>query len=513
MRSAATLLAALLVVPAYSQVLRIVNPEGGIHVTVAAVKSPQAKGVKPEHLEVKRSSKAVEATYRPAEGMDRELHLTVPYDTPLILETKAGDIEFDGVAPSVRIATASGNVKIRSSWRAMRMRALNDVEPKLIAPKGFKLDKGWTIQEPKRWMLSDKKSQLDVAYGTFFVEMGAKKTLELVDGPFPDASPVKPPWVAVEQVEALLRASKSKRPAAVAKPAVPAADAPSSSDVLFRSDVRLVNLSATIKGPDGRPVPGLRAEDFEVLEDGVPQKVDFAGAEQVNANVAFLIDLSGSTLPERGILKNAVTRFLGILRPKDKASLYAIANDLFYVLARLSTDREAVTKVLGRLGRVSGSSPVYDCVWLSFAEELAKLPGERNALIVISDGLDSQMDSSGMGSETSFKKLRDALAQSEVLVYPVILDPFALAPSPSRTKTARERMGEVAEVTGGRLFPARSLAEMTPVIDQVGEELRSLYSVAYRPSNQEFNGEWRKVEVRLKQPGLRLRARSGYFAR
>ena len=54
---------------------------------------------------------------------------------------------------------------------------------------------------------------------------------------------------------------------------------------------------------------------------------------------------------------------------------------------------------------------------------------------------------------------------------------------------------------------------MAPVIEQVGEELRSLYSVAYRPSNQEFKGEWRRVEVRLRKPGLKLRARSGYFAR
>ena len=54
---------------------------------------------------------------------------------------------------------------------------------------------------------------------------------------------------------------------------------------------------------------------------------------------------------------------------------------------------------------------------------------------------------------------------------------------------------------------------MTPVIDEVGEELRSLYTVAYKPSNQHYEGEWRKVEVRVAKPGLKIRTRAGYFAR
>lgn len=495
-----------------AQELRIINPVGGLRVSVAAVESPQAKGVKPEHLEIRRSGNAIIATYRPAPGMERDLSVVTPYDLPLRLETKSGDIEFEGVAPAVHITTESGNVRVRSAWRGMRLRALNDAEPKLISPKGLKLNKGWTLQEPKRWMLADNKTALDVAYGTIFVQMGAKKTLELVDGPFPAESPVKPPWVAAGQVREILKAPKAPPPSAPS-PSSPAGPEAPSGDVVFRSDVRLVNLSVSIKDADGRPVPGLEPGDFEVLEDGVPQKVDFAGAEEVSANVAFLIDLSGSTLKDRDVLKDAVSKFLNVLRPKDRVSLYAIANDMFYVLARLTTNREGVTRVLSRLDRVSGGSPVYDCIWLAYAEELAKRSGERNALIIVSDGLDNQLDGSGFGSEIKFKDLKEALAISEVLVYPVVLNPFDLAPSPRRSETAAKRLEELANLTGGRVFPSRSLAEMTPVIEQVGEELRSLYSVAYRPSNQDFRGEWRKVEVRLKKQGLRLRARSGYFAR
>lgn len=495
-----------------AQELHIVNLHGALRVSVAPVDAAQVKGLKPEHFDVRRSGNATIATYQPAAGMDRDLSVVVPYDLPLRLETKAGDIEFEGVAPSVRITTESGNVKLRSAWRAMRIRALNDAAPRLVSPKGLKLNKAWTLQPPKRWMLADNKTALDVAYGTIFVQMGAGKTLELVDAPFPAASPVKPPWVAAEQVEALLEAPKAKPSAPPAPPAISDPES-SSAGVVFHSDVRLVNLSVSVKDAAGRPVPDLEPGDFEVLEDGVPQKVDFAGAEQVPANVAFLIDLSGSTLRDRDVLKDAVTRFLDILRPKDKVSLYALANDLFYVLSRLTANRQGLIRVLSRLDRVSGGSPVYDCIWLAYAEELGKHAGERNALIVISDGLDNQLDRGGTGSEVSYKDLKKALGMTDVLVYPVVLNPYDLAPSPRRSEIAAERMAELANLTGGRVFPARSLAAMTPVIQQVGDELRSLYSVAYRPSNQDFHGQWRKVELRMRRQGLRIRARSGYFAR
>ncbi len=494
------------------QVLRIANPHGSIKVQVTKVRAPQARGVKPESMAIKRGADGLEAVYQPAEGMDRNLSIEVPYDLRLQVETKDGDIEYEGVGPAVSLSTASGNIRIRSAWRAMRLRALCPVEPKVVAPRGLKLSKGWTLQEPKHWMLSDNKSALDIAYGTVFVRMAAKSTLELIDAPFPNESPVKPPWVAAGEVEAFLKSAKN-RPAPRETTPAPATGESPAGDVVFRSDVRLVNLSISIKDDSGKPVAGLAASDFEVLEDNVPQKVDFAGAEEVSANVAFLIDLSGSTQTQRTVLKDAVTRFLGILRPKDKAALYAIANDLFYVLSRLSPERQAIQGVLDRLGRVSGGSPVYDSIWLAYAEELKARPGERNALIVISDGLDNQIDQSGTGSEVSYKKLRDALALADLLIYPVVLDPFTLGPAPSRNTTASRRMEELAEITGGRTFPSKSLEAMAPVITQVGEELRSLYTVAYRPSNQEFRGEWRKVEVRLKKPGLKLRSRSGYVAR
>jgi Ca-activated chloride channel family protein len=74
-------------------------------------------------------------------------------------------------------------------------------------------------------------------------------------------------------------------------------------------------------------------------------------------------------------------------------------------------------------------------------------------------------------------------------------------------------MQELADASGGRLFPAESIDDLEPVFPLIEAELRSVYSVAYYPKNQNFDGAWRQVEVKIKRPGLKVRARPGYYAR
>jgi Ca-activated chloride channel family protein len=71
----------------------------------------------------------------------------------------------------------------------------------------------------------------------------------------------------------------------------------------------------------------------------------------------------------------------------------------------------------------------------------------------------------------------------------------------------------LAAASGGRLFSARSVEDLDPVYAQVAMELRSVYTLAYYPKNQNFDGRWRRVQVRVKSPGVRVRTRAGYFAR
>jgi VWFA-related protein len=74
-------------------------------------------------------------------------------------------------------------------------------------------------------------------------------------------------------------------------------------------------------------------------------------------------------------------------------------------------------------------------------------------------------------------------------------------------------MEQLAEASGGKLFPAASIRDLEPVFPDLTQELRSVYSVAYYPENQQFDGNWRKVAVEVNRQGVVIRARLGYFAR
>ena len=149
---------------------------------------------------------------------------------------------------------------------------------------------------------------------------------------------------------------------------------------------------------------------------------------------------------------------------------------------------------------------------LAYALGLHERSGERNALIVVSDGIDNRISGQEMPSSVKFKQLLKGAEHFETLVYPIFLlsgERFGRKWSPK----AREALEDLAAATGGRLFPAASVADLAPVFPQVEQELRSVYSVAYYPENQSFDGEWRKVEVKVDLPKATVRARQGYYAR
>ncbi len=208
----------------------------------------------------------------------------------------------------------------------------------------------------------------------------------------------------------------------------------------------------------------------------------------------------------------AAKRFLDITRPQDKVAIYALAGSMFQVVTPLTADRDRLYQVIEQMPDVSGASPIYDAIVLAYAEEFQDRPQERNALIVITDGVDNRIHDTGVPSRVSAKKLRRAAQSMSVLIYPVLLDPFRLVPAPEWAVRARQALAKLAQTTGGRLFPAHSIRDLDPVYDLVADELRSVYTLAYYPTDQNFDGKWRSIEVKVKRPGAKVRARPGYYA-
>jgi Ca-activated chloride channel family protein len=320
-------------------------------------------------------------------------------------------------------------------------------------------------------------------------------------------------WQAPAVLEQILDASRTTPPPPpTAEDATPATGADDPNGAVFRSDVRMVNMVVAVTDAKGEPATDLGEKDFEIIENGQPQRVTFAGSDNVPFNLAILLDLSGSTQPDRSAMISAAKRFVSLAGPQDRVAVYALAGDSFHVISNLTGDSKKLLETIERLPDVSGASPVYDAIVLSYAEDLHKRPGERNALVVISDGIDNQVSGQQTPSKVKLKQLLKAAEEMHALVYPVFLlsgERFGR----NWSKKAQRNMQELADASGGRLFPAESIQDLEPVFPLVEAELRSVYSVAYYPENQNFEGGWRSVQVKVKGPGMKVRARPGYYAK
>jgi VWFA-related protein len=459
----------------------------------------------------------------PTDGARIDLDIKLPYGAAVRVRTKDGPITAKGLFAAAELITETGALDIEMPWGASRFRLIARKKPKTVQrPRGFRFTTYETSPERGRsWVLEDRLPEMRVTYGQLLVDAGNSASVTLRHMPVPQDSPVKLPWQAPGVLEAILagETSNSKSPPPAPQSKKPAAKTPADAafapegEALFTSSVRMVSLNAAVYDENGRPMTGLQEKDFTLTEDGEPQKIAFASTEEAPFNLVLLLDLSGSTKQDREDMKTAALRFLDIARPNDRVAVYALANNRFHVVSPLTNDREELRSLIPALPEVSGGTPLYDALVLSYAEELIHHAGERNALIVLSDGVDNQLYGSITPSNVDFDKLRKAARKFDALIYPILLN---AADEGSRTtgwsRRARERMEELAADTGGRLFPARSLQQLDPVYPQVESELRAVYALAYYPPEENLDGTWHNVEIKVQRPGARVRSREGYVA-
>lgn len=524
----AVLLAAFTCPAVFGITIRVDNPVGNISVRVANVEKVQlrhsspVRGLREGDISIERQPGLLLITAHPGDSAEIDIEVVLPYGVRFQGRTTTGSISLEGLLPSAGLITGTGNLLLSAPWKATRFEFTSRAKPPALSLPGiikFSQHRTKGKDGVRHWLLRDKNPASRITYSWIQVRADAPRKLVLREFPIPDDAPIKLPWQASAIVAELLARSpgRSSRKR-VRRHAAPAGEGAKPVEVengrpVFVSSVRMVNLTVAVFDRNGHAITDLKPEDFEVFEDGRRQKVEFAGSEQVPFNLVLLLDLSGSTRRDRPAMKEAAIRFIGIARKQDRVAVYALANNVFHVISPLTRDRERLRKLVENIPQVSGGTPLYDTIVLAYAQELRRLTAERNALIVISDGVDNRIHQIGAASEVSFKKLREAAKKMNVLIYPIFLDPFTLVPPPDWARKARRNMQALADATGGRLFVARSVRDLEPVYPLVANELRSVYTLTYYPSNQNFDGSWRRVKVRVKRPGARVRTRSGYFAR
>ena len=298
-------------------------------------------------------------------------------------------------------------------------------------------------------------------------------------------------------------------------------------------DTEVVNVLFTAQDKKRRLLTTLKQEDIKLSEDGKPQEIiAFSRKVDLPLSLAILIDTSASqerTLPEE---KEAAKSFIdAVVRPaKDEVAIISFTGEATLeqsLTNNISRLRRAVDRVefippsgyigggviaggtppiSGRNQQMQGSTAIWDAVWVTADEVLRPSPDKtRRAIILLTDGINTYGQ----------KRLEDAVQASlkaEAVIYTIgIGDNFY-------DGVDKGVLQKISERTGGRAFFPRDEGELRESFNQIQDEMRSQYLIAYEPTNQARDGSYRTIDIQLINPDLtkqsvKLTHRQGYFSK
>jgi Ca-activated chloride channel family protein len=264
---------------------------------------------------------------------------------------------------------------------------------------------------------------------------------------------------------------------------------------VFRSDTRVVPILATVQDADGRLVPNLEREMFTILDNGRPQEITvFENTSQPFTTVVML-DFSGSMTANLKLLKQGTEQFLIRMLPEDKGQVGAFSDKIMFS-GRFTNDRDALIDALDDL-QYGNPTALYDAVNASI-DKLVDLGGRR-VVVVFTDGDDNF-------SKVKFDFVRDRARDNDIMVYAIGLRSLVQG----QVTRPDARLPKLAETTGGGYFELKHTDDLGPTFTRVAQELHSLYLLGFSP--EKLDGREHRVEIKLKDPGLKVRARTSYVA-
>jgi VWFA-related protein len=269
-----------------------------------------------------------------------------------------------------------------------------------------------------------------------------------------------------------------------------------------RTDLVRVDVLVT----DGRRViTGLGPQDFEIRDNGVVQRIDRVLRRDEPIDAWLLLDESSSVRLELGALIEAAKAFGASLDARDRSGLITFRHALT-VRTALTPDRSPLFPQL-TLTHAEGYTSMRDAVFLALA--LREESMQRSLILMFTDGQDTK-------SWLTDAQIIHAVDQSDAVIYAVTAanandwnsgdDGLDVSWRPRRGL-----LKELAEKSGGKLLTTDSSRHLSDVFTTIVMEMKARYLLTYYPSDVTRAG-WHRLEVRVKRPSVRVRARHGYFA-
>lgn len=282
----------------------------------------------------------------------------------------------------------------------------------------------------------------------------------------------------------------------------PASAAPSNDNgvFVFKKEVEEVILHATVVDERMRLITNLDRDAFTVFENDVPQSVTSFHREDVPVAMGIVIDNSGSMREKRDKVNKAALNLVRASNPDDQVFVVNF-NDEYYLdqdfTGNIKKLSEALEKVESR-----GGTALYDALVASadYMKKNSKL--QKKVLFVVTDGEDNA------STDTLEQAIRQLQAENGPTVYAIGLL------GDEKARRARRALETIAERTGGIAFLPRTLDEVDEISRTVAHDIRSQYTIGYKPKTPKSAGGYRAIHVDARARGykkLTVRTRTGYY--
>jgi Ca-activated chloride channel homolog len=298
-------------------------------------------------------------------------------------------------------------------------------------------------------------------------------------------------------------------------------------DEVITVDTALVNVPFSVSDRDGRSILGLKVENFTLLEDGKPIKIEYLSTQDNPLNVVLLLDTSQSAQETFDKIKNAASEFIKQLRPNDKCMIVSF-DSAARVKSEFTSNQKLLAKTIDKI--VLGEKPgtiMRDAISVIVEKELPKVRG-RKAIILITDGKDA-------GSGIDERVLLDSLTESDAPIYSILyetvpsvatsttqdnskkpptnikydkkkLKQFQLAQQ-KKNEEAANFMAKMSDVTGGRSYK-KEINNLNEAFNNITEELRKQYLIGFYPESDKYNVSEHQIKIKIDKKNAVVRLKN-----
>ena len=280
---------------------------------------------------------------------------------------------------------------------------------------------------------------------------------------------------------------------------------PSQKDEPYRitRDVNLVVLLASVVDSHARFIPDLKQENFRVYEDRVEQKLSVFRREDIPITLGLVVDNSGSMRDKRERVNSAALTFVKTSQRNDEVFVVNFNDEFYLDLDKdFSNDPVELREALERIDS-RGSTALYDAL-VGSLDHLKKGTRDKKILLIVTDGEDN-------ASRTTLEAAVQEAHKSDAAIYAI-----GLLEGKRQGKRARKALLALTEATGGMSFFPESVKDVEAICNQIANDIRNQYVLAYYPTNSVHDGTFRSIHVDVNPPRgmgkVQVRTRTGYYA-